>query len=121
MLHQICVNLWYSSWSLVYSERAVRAYHVFTEHSIHIINASMPTVVGQTVWNWKMRCALQNIKLVENVKKLATKKNVTAGQMALAWLHHQVAQELHVPGFLCMSLVGAYLHAHVPSEVLCWR
>ena len=34
--------------------------------------------------------AMQNLKLVENVKKLAAKKNVTAGQMALAWLQHQV-------------------------------
>ena len=33
---------------------------------------------------------LQNIKLVDNVKKLAAKKNATAGQMALAWLQHQV-------------------------------
>lgn len=33
---------------------------------------------------------LQNIKLVENVKKLAAKKGVTAGQMALAWLQYQV-------------------------------
>ena len=33
---------------------------------------------------------LQNLKLVENVKKLAAKKHVTAGQMALAWLQHQV-------------------------------
>lgn len=32
----------------------------------------------------------QNIKLVDNVKKLAAKKKVTAGQMALAWLQHQV-------------------------------
>ncbi len=36
-------------------------------------------------------CAMQNLKLVENVKKLAAKKNVTAGQMALAWLQHQVS------------------------------
>lgn len=56
---------------------------------------------------------LQNIKLVENVKKLAAKKNVTAGQMALAWLQHQVLQKFaHVscPGVLCMFLICAYLH-----------
>ena len=39
---------------------------------------------------------LQNLKLVENVKKLAAKKNVTAGQMALAWLQHQVPRKLLV-------------------------
>lgn len=32
----------------------------------------------------------QNLKLVENVKQLAAKKNVTAGQLALAWVQHQV-------------------------------
>ncbi len=39
---------------------------------------------------------LQNIKLVENVKKLAAKKGVTAGQMALAWLQHQVQLKCHI-------------------------
>ena len=34
--------------------------------------------------------SVQNLKLVENVKRLAAKKNATPGQMALAWLHHQV-------------------------------
>ena len=37
-----------------------------------------------------MAHVLQNLKLVENVKKLAAKKNATPGQMALAWLQHQV-------------------------------
>lgn len=60
---------------------------------------------------------LQNIKLVENVKKLAAKKNVTAGQMALAWLHHQVLQKTthaSCPGALCMFCIGAYLPTCLP-------
>ncbi|KAL3149998.1 hypothetical protein ABBQ38_013354 [Trebouxia sp. C0009 RCD-2024] len=40
----------------------------------------------------------KNIKLVENVKKLAAKKNVTAGQMALAWLQHQGKDVFPIPG-----------------------
>ena len=36
---------------------------------------------------------LQNMKLVENVKALAQKKGVTASQMALAWLQHQVLKQ----------------------------
>lgn len=34
---------------------------------------------------------VQNLKLADNVKRLAQKKGVTSGQMALAWLHHQVS------------------------------
>ena len=34
-----------------------------------------------------------NLELVERVRELATKKGVTAGQLALAWVHAQVASE----------------------------
>lgn len=39
---------------------------------------------------------LQNIKLVENVKKLADEKGLTAGQLTLAWLQHQVQYKCHI-------------------------
>ena len=41
-------------------------------------------------------CLLQNMKLVENVQALAQKKGVTASQMALAWLQHQVCRQRSV-------------------------
>lgn len=50
---------------------------------------------------------LQNLKLVENVKKLAAKKNVTAGQMALAWLQHQVPRNQEAPGYVSFETVLA--------------
>lgn len=40
----------------------------------------------------------KNLKLVENVKKLAAKKNATPGQMALAWLQHQGKDVFPIPG-----------------------
>ena len=63
------------------------------------------------------RCVLQNVKLVDNVKKLAAKKNVTAVKMALAWLQQQVqlkmCQSMSVEPF-CMFRQHAGLQAHVP-------
>ncbi|DBA67927.1 hypothetical protein WJX79_000034 [Trebouxia sp. C0005] len=40
----------------------------------------------------------KNLQLVENVKKLAAKKNVTAGQLALAWVQHQGKDVFPIPG-----------------------
>lgn len=35
-----------------------------------------------------------NLQLVQHVKRLAAKKGVTPGQLALAWVHHQVCHLL---------------------------
>ena len=56
---------------------------------MHVTSAIPELVCGKD-------CMLQNMKLVENVRKLAAKKGVTAGQMALAWLQHQVQYQCHI-------------------------
>lgn len=40
----------------------------------------------------------KNLQLVENVKKLADKKGITPGQLALAWVHHQGEDVFPIPG-----------------------
>lgn len=63
----------------------------------------------------------KNLKLVENVKKLAAKKNVTAGQMALAWLQHQGNDVFPIPGTKRMKYLeenAAAVHINLsPEEV----
>ena len=60
---------------------------------------------------------MQNLKLVENVKMLAAKKNVTAGQMALAWLQHQVTTGSSVCQSACcmqaLSVPGCMRKSHL--------
>ena len=100
------------------AQTRVAACFIFVATSMHNVN------VQSCLWRYRHVepvLRLQNIKLVENVKKLAAKKNATAGQMALAWLHHQVAlRAAHAscPGAQCMFCVCAYLHAHMRSEAL---
>ena len=42
----------------------------------------------------------QNMVLVEKVKQIAAKKGVTAGQLALAWVHAQGEDVFPIPGAL---------------------
>ena len=75
----------------------------------HLVNG----MCGHLLIHWLLS---QNLKLVENVKQLAAKKNVTAGQLALAWVQHQVrlhsaimfqyfAQDLNVQNVTCNSMI----------------
>ena len=47
-----------------------------------------------------------NLELVARVKELATKKGVTPGQLALAWVHAQVGG---APACMCGQPVSPHL------------
>ena len=57
---------------------------------------------------------LQNIKMVEKLKELAAAKGLTAGQLALAWVHNQGDDVVPIPGKgskLSLMHITCSLHA----------
>ena len=56
------------------------------------------TPAAKLVYVGKLVTALQNEKLVDKIKALATKKGCKPGQLALAWLQHQGDDVFPIPG-----------------------
>jgi hypothetical protein len=62
----------------------------------------------------------QNLDLVEKVKELAAKRGVTAGQLALAWVHAQVSRghmKEHALGWMC-GRRQTHTHMHTRTRSL---
>ena len=63
----------------------------------------------------------QNIKMVDKLKELAAAKGLTAGQLALAWVHNQGDDVVPIPGKRSAAAfrpVARLLDAGPPSERL---
>ena len=65
---------------------------------------------------------MQNYALVKEVELLASKKGVTPGQLALAWVHSQGDDVFPIPGkAISLQGFGASLKAWLSlSDRSCW-